>query len=73
MEKPLCLTIDELQRINQSVIENPSSVLMVGFNRRYSSLIDKITTLLNQTTAPKCFIMTVNAGKIPASHWTQDR
>jgi len=47
-------------------------ILMVGFNRRFSPHIQKIKQLLHTVTAPKSFIMTVNAGAIPPDHWTQD-
>lgn len=73
VEKPLCLNINELKQINQAVIDNPAALLMVGFNRRFSPLVDTIKSLLNQTSGPKSLVMTVNAGKIPANHWTQDR
>jgi predicted dehydrogenase len=45
---------------------------MVGFNRRFSPHIQKIKQLLDTVIAPKSFIITVNAGAIPAGHWTQD-
>jgi predicted dehydrogenase/threonine dehydrogenase-like Zn-dependent dehydrogenase len=49
-----------------------SPILMVGFNRRFSPHMQKIKQLLDTVTAPKSFIMTVNAGTIPPDHWTQD-
>ncbi len=45
---------------------------MVGFNRRFAPHIQKMKELLTTVTAPKAFIMTINAGSIPADHWTQD-
>jgi predicted dehydrogenase/threonine dehydrogenase-like Zn-dependent dehydrogenase len=48
------------------------SILMAGFNRRFSPHVQKIKQLLSTVSAPKSFIMTVNAGAIPADHWTQD-
>ncbi len=71
VEKPLCMTLEELQQIEDS--SNPDQLLMVGFNRRFSSFTQKMKSLLDSVGAPKCFIMTVNAGDIPASHWTQDK
>jgi predicted dehydrogenase len=47
-------------------------LLMVGFNRRFAPQVQKIKTLLAEVPGPKSFIMTVNAGAIPADHWTQD-
>jgi predicted dehydrogenase len=46
--------------------------LMVGFNRRFAPHVVKMKSLLSGTAGPKVFLMTVNAGTIPASHWTQD-
>ncbi|MBT8421099.1 MAG: dehydrogenase, partial [Gammaproteobacteria bacterium] len=45
---------------------------MVGFNRRFAPQIRKIKQLLGAVTGEKSFIMTVNAGRIPVEHWTQD-
>lgn len=72
VEKPLCLSLAELEEITQVVTQNPQLMLMVGFNRRFSPLIIKMKSLLSQTTAPKCLVMTINAGHIPANHWTQN-
>jgi predicted dehydrogenase/threonine dehydrogenase-like Zn-dependent dehydrogenase len=72
VEKPLCLTIDELERIKAGMSGNASSRLMVGFNRRFSPLTRRMQELLAGTSSPKSFIMTINAGRIPAEHWTQD-
>ena len=76
VEKPLCLTIEELEEIAKSCSETQTgesdTVLMVGFNRRFSPHVRRIKQLLKATSGPKAFVMTVNAGKIPADHWTQD-
>lgn len=45
---------------------------MVGFNRRFAPQVAKIHELLAGVTGPKAMIVTVNAGTIPAKHWTQD-
>lgn len=46
--------------------------VMVGFNRRFAPQVQKIKALLAPVKEPKSFIMTMNAGAIPANHWTQD-
>jgi predicted dehydrogenase len=51
--------------------DNPP-VLMVGFNRRFAPQAVKIKSLVSSVVEPKAFVMTVNAGAIPADHWTQD-
>lgn len=71
VEKPLCLSLDELNTIKQQLQETPG-LLMIGFNRRFAPHIQKIKSLLSQEKEPKSFIMTVNAGEVSASHWTQD-
>ena len=69
VEKPLCLTLNEL---NQIEVADRSTIVMVGFNRRFAPQIQKISALLKGVTGPKCFLMTVNAGFIPGDHWTQE-
>ena len=71
-EKPLCLTLEELAEIKAEAAERPKQQLMVGFNRRFAPQVVKMKELLDQLDMPKNFIMTVNAGEIPANHWTQD-
>jgi len=71
VEKPLCLTLAEIEEIEE-VYSHSSSRLMVGFNRRFSRHIIKMKTLLGAVKQPKAFIMTMNAGAIPADTWIQD-
>lgn len=77
VEKPLCLTLRELQAIEAAyearALAGTPRLLMVGFNRRFAPHTIKIRELLARTKEPKAFVMTVNAGAIPAEHWTQDR
>jgi len=76
VEKPLCLTLDELGEIERThavVLEaghNP--LVMVGFNRRFAPQVKKMKALLMGVREPKVLVMTVNAGAIPPEHWTQD-
>jgi predicted dehydrogenase len=74
VEKPLCLTLDELASIESScaVMASPP-IVMVGFNRRFAPQVQRMKQLLGGVSGPKTFVMTVNAGAIPADHWTQDR
>lgn len=73
VEKPLAMTRDEVQRIRSAHEVRPELNLTVGFNRRFAPQVRKIASLLRTVTEPKSFVMTVNAGAIPAEHWTQDR
>ncbi len=71
IEKPLALTHDEIDKIEACQKES-KSIVMVGYNRRFSPHIKKIKSLLDAKPLPKTFIMTMNAGEIPKEHWTQD-
>lgn len=75
VEKPLAINHQQLDQViskYKQVSESSSVNLMVGFNRRFAPQIKKIKSLLAPIKAPKSFIMTMNAGAIPADHWTQD-
>lgn len=72
VEKPLALTLEELARIEAAARAAPTRLLTVGFNRRFAPQVIKLQALLRPVAGPKNFVMTVNAGAIPASHWTQD-
>jgi len=77
VEKPLALKLEEIDAIDvafQKVNESRSEPLrlMVGFNRRFAPHVVKVKSLLEVKREPKVIVMTVNAGVIPAEHWTQD-
>jgi len=72
VEKPLAIHLDDLEKIKSAYQENTNNLLMIGFNRRFSPLIQTMKKLLNAEKMPKSFVMTVNAGSIPQTHWTQD-
>lgn len=77
VEKPLALRMDEMERIQEvwnrrAESGEPMPLLMIGFNRRFSSLVVKMKSLVDSVKQPKAFIYTCNAGAIPADHWTQD-
>ena len=71
VEKPLCLTLDELEQIEAAYAAG-GGVLAVGFNRRLAPMVVRLKAALDSVAAPKAMVMTVNAGAIPADHWTQD-
>ena len=73
VEKPLAMTDEELERVQEAMESNPDKCLMVGFNRRFSPHIVEMKKWLQSCSGPKAIILTVNAGAIPADHWTQDR
>ena len=73
VEKPLALTLGEIDHIEAAALAAPKQLLMVGFNRRFAPQIVKTRQLLAGAPGAKTLVMTVNAGTIPATHWTQDR
>jgi predicted dehydrogenase/threonine dehydrogenase-like Zn-dependent dehydrogenase len=73
VEKPLALSMSELEEIRVAHESHPDLLLLVGFNRRFAPHVERMASLLAGVTEPKVFVMTVNAGAIPAEHWTQDR
>lgn len=76
VEKPLAIDHAQLTEVrgayDMAHKAGPGPQLMVGFNRRFAPQVQKMKTLLASVKEPKSFIMTMNAGAIPASHWTQD-
>ena len=77
VEKPLAIDLEGLAAVegayHTAMLSGKKSNLMVGFNRRFSPHVQKMHALLKTVKEPKSFIMTVNAGHLPADHWTQDR
>ena len=67
VEKPLALSHEELAdvRAAQSASGAP---LLVGFNRTYSELAAPLRAL----PGPRLMAYRVNAGRLPAEHWTND-
>lgn len=74
VEKPLALTHEGLDNIvaARKRTRGAPRILMVGFNRRFSPQIERIKILLSSLENAKSFVLTVNAGAVPANHWTLD-
>ncbi len=71
VEKPLCLTAEELDAITSAYNKAPEgTTLTVGFNRRFSPFATKLKKLVGD--GPKNIVATMNAGFIPAEVWVHD-
>lgn len=74
VEKPLCITSEELQKIEEAHQQLAASgqppLLMVGFNRRFSPLVGKMKEVLKDS--PMALTYRVNGGTIPRDVWIQD-
>jgi polar amino acid transport system substrate-binding protein len=84
VEKPLCLSDEELGQIvellNIKIAKDSASthqpqsslsILMVGYNRRFSPLAKIIKEKFNE--GPMAITYRVNAGAIPPDSWIQDQ
>lgn len=76
VEKPLCLNRQELNEImetlSQASDKKPAPKIMVGYNRRFAPLAEKLKSIFNSVDEPLAMSYRINAGYIPADHWTQD-
>ena len=68
VEKPLCIYEEELEAIKEAY--DGKSILQVGFNRRFSPMVEKMKAKLNGQVSIN---YRVNAGIIPKDVWIQDR
>lgn len=71
VEKPLCLTPEELENIKEEVAKEKIPVT-VGFNRRYAPFMVAIKQTLEKLSRPYFVQYRVNAGFIPRDSWIQD-
>ena len=69
VEKPLCLTAEELDEIT-NLADEKNKMVVVGFNRRFAPLAVKMKSLLGE--GPKNIVATMNAGYIPSDVWIHD-
>jgi predicted dehydrogenase len=76
VEKPLALTLQEVDAVEAAwraaAARGQPRLLTVGFNRRFAPLVTRMKALLAPVGAPMAIVYTVNAGAIPAEHWTQN-
>lgn len=70
VEKPLCLTRYDLDNIITTKEKYPNNQVMVGFNRRFSSLSKILKSKVG--SGPMTMIYRINAGNIPSDTWIQD-
>jgi predicted dehydrogenase len=71
VEKPPCLTQDELDALRVARAES-GQPLLVGFNRRYAPLAIKLREHVRAAGAPIELLYRINAGPLPSDHWLND-
>jgi predicted dehydrogenase/NADPH:quinone reductase-like Zn-dependent oxidoreductase len=69
VEKPLCVSFEELDAIAAARATAPG-ILAVGFNRRFAPMTLDLKQALER--GPKAVMIRVNAGALPAGHWSAD-
>ena len=76
VEKPLCITLEELARFESlyaSAHKNqPTPILMVGFNRRFSPAALQLHRFFKPVQQPLTVSIRFNAGAIPRESWIQN-
>ena len=72
VEKPLAIDAPGVAVVEAAQAARPDRMVMVGFNRRFAPQVQRMHAMLRTLSEPTAMIMTVNAGAIPAEHWTQD-
>ncbi len=71
-EKPLAINEDELHQVEESLNSQPKGILTVGFNRRFAPFAVRLKEFAHQSGSSMVIDYRVNAGFLPANHWTQD-
>jgi len=76
VEKPLAVTREQLEMVRAAYAkgsaEHRSPFLMVGFNRRFSPLTEKLMSFFGRRTEPMLVHIRCNAGFISRSSWVQE-
>lgn len=71
VEKPLCVSEDELQQIVRAQ-RGADRLVQVGTNRRFSPYLRAVQQAFAGRTAPLLLQYRINAGAVPLDHWIRD-
>lgn len=75
VEKPLAINREQMDAVRTTyarcLATNGSAFLMVGFNRRFSPLTEKLKNFFSGRTEPMMMHIRCNAGFIPRHSWVQ--
>ena len=73
VEKPLALNLEDIADIEAVLSQaDPSPIVMVGFNRRFSPAARRVKEFFASIASPRTVSVRFNTGEIPAEHWTHD-
>jgi predicted dehydrogenase/threonine dehydrogenase-like Zn-dependent dehydrogenase len=71
VEKPLAINFNEILEI-QELVHNNSSLLTIGYNRRFAKSIEDLMFMISKIEGSKHINYRINAPSIPLSHWIVD-
>jgi predicted dehydrogenase/threonine dehydrogenase-like Zn-dependent dehydrogenase len=71
VEKPLALVEADVDAV-EAALAVSDRLLCVGFNRRFAPATVRARDALQGRAGPLVTLITVNAGAIPADHWSRD-
>jgi len=71
-EKPLALTTDELDDIADVLKQENTSLLTVGYNRRFAPMVTQLAEFIANRSEALFLHYRVNAGYLPPTHWLHD-
>jgi predicted dehydrogenase/threonine dehydrogenase-like Zn-dependent dehydrogenase len=69
VEKPLALTVEELDRITETIAKTGNDRLMVGFNRRFAPMLVRMKSQFGPMSSSSVTRYLVNAGPLAADSW----
>ncbi|GAB4197883.1 MAG: bi-domain-containing oxidoreductase [Sandaracinaceae bacterium] len=72
VEKPLAIDLAGLREVEAALDAVKDRVLHVGFNRRFAPMAEKARALRRESPNAATMLLRVNAGAVPAGHWTTD-
>jgi predicted dehydrogenase len=76
VEKPLAVDREQLEMVRRAyakrLAENRSPFLMVGFNRRFSPVTERLMNFFSRRSEPMLVHVRCNGGFIPRTSWIQD-
>lgn len=70
LEKPLAMDLDQLDNVIDTAA-GAQTQLTVGFNRRFSPMVQRVRNAAATCTGPLVMMYRINAGKIPSDSWIQ--
>jgi predicted dehydrogenase len=70
-EKPLAIEREGLEDVRRA-LGGSTTLLTVGFNRRFAPLTEPLREFLGDVPGPLTMVYRVNAGQLPPNHWLLD-